>query len=305
MKTALVTGDMGFVGRHVRARLEADGWRVIGCDIKRSGSRSSHSASREDDCRTLFMNSLVQYDLVVHCAAVVGGRATIDNEPLKVATDLAIDADFFQFVERTKPGRSVYFSSSAAYPVKYQDAQAQREHGRLTEAYFGAGDPDGIYGRVKVIGEYQAGLIESEVTIFRPFSGYGSDQDLDYPFPTFIQRALRRDDPFVVWGSASQTRDWIHIDDIVECVIASLDLPPMTVNLCSGVPTALGDLAVLCARAAGYWIDTVHVDADKPMGVFHRVGDPAKMAASGLPAPRVSLEEGISRAIHHAQGAVL
>ena len=50
------------------------------------------------DIRDFMRERSADFDLIMHCAAVVGGRLTIDGDPLRVATDLAIDADFFNWV---------------------------------------------------------------------------------------------------------------------------------------------------------------------------------------------------------------
>jgi len=79
----------------------------------------------------------------------------------------------------------------------------------------------------KLSGEYLAGFAAKEygldVIVYRPFSGYGEDQDLTYPFPSIVRRAVRRESPFVVWGSGKQLRDFIHIDDVVEAVFVTCD----------------------------------------------------------------------------------
>ena len=122
VRRALVTGHAGFLGRDFVRRLLADGWAVYGVDIANGPG---------EDCRKLFATSDERYDLAVHCAAVVGGRQTIEGEPMAVATDFSIDSDYFQWCLRTRPRRAVYFSSSAAYPV---DLQAEGSRHRLTEA---------------------------------------------------------------------------------------------------------------------------------------------------------------------------
>src|SRR5882762_4540552 len=89
-----------------------------------------------------------------------------------------------------------------------------------------SGKPDMTYGWAKLTGEVLAGYaIQAglQVQVFRPFSGYGEDQALDYPFPSFIDRALRWAEPFEIWGDGTQTRDWIHIDDIVGATLAAID----------------------------------------------------------------------------------
>jgi nucleoside-diphosphate-sugar epimerase len=287
--TCLLTGDAGFVGRHFLERLKADGWDIEGCDIRRGMT---------EDCRRVFEGS-THYDLVVHCAAIVGGRAKIEGAPMAVADNLSIDAGLWQWALRTRPGRVVYFSSSAAYPVVLQTGSTPwtlaEEDMHIAD---GIRQPDQTYGLAKLVGEIQASLVREEgvpVTVIRPFSGYGTDQPTDYPFPAFIDRALAKTDPFTVWGDGQQVRDWVHIDDIVEltmaCVEAGVDGP---VNACTGRPTSFDELATIVCREAGYMPDLHHV-LDAPSGVQYRVGSPAVM--NTIHTPAVSLEEGVRRAM--------
>ena len=62
---------------------------------------------------------------VFHFAAIVGGRAKIDGDPIMVALDLAIDAEFFYWISRHKPERVLYPSSSAAYPINKQTIRTE------------------------------------------------------------------------------------------------------------------------------------------------------------------------------------
>lgn len=286
-KTALVTGDAGFVGRHIVEYLQFHDWTVYGCDIKRGA-----------DCRTLFANETdEQYDLVVHCAAVVGGRMTISNDPLAVAVDLAIDSDFFRWAVRTRQHRLVYFSSCAAYPCELQVPGHPTPETDIT-LWPRIGTPDLTYGWTKLTGEMLAQYAEEAgvpVHIFRPFSGYGSDQDDSYPFPAYIDRALRADNPFEVWGDGEQVRDFIHIDDVVDTVFAAIEQDyRLPLNIGSGRATSFNELAELVTSAAGYAPEIKHC-FDRPVGPAWRVADTTNQFE--VYRPRVSLEEGIRRAL--------
>lgn len=287
----LITGHAGFVGRHFWQTLDTPDNELHGADIKLGL-----------DCRRFFACDDRRFDLVLHCAAVVGGRAMIDGEPLAVATDLAIDSDMFQWALRTRPGRVVYFSSSAAYPVALQGPV---HHRRLVESDIDLDDcrhPDAVYGWVKLTGEHLARHARNEglaVTVVRPFSGYGGDQDLDYPFPSFIARAVAGADPFELWGDGRQVRDWIHIDDVVgavlELVRQGVDGP---VNLCTGRPVSMDALALMCLEAAGGYVELAH-RVDAPVGVAWRVGDPSAMLRWFT--PRWTLEAGVADAVARAR----
>jgi nucleoside-diphosphate-sugar epimerase len=270
--------------------MEARGWDVLGVDYER----------RHSDALDFFRYDEGGYDLAVHCAAIVGGRASIDGSPLGVATNLALDSWYMRWLVRTGTPRAVYFSSSAAYPVELQQPGTARP---LSEDDIDLDNPrlpDATYGWAKVTGERLARYAEAEgcrVHVFRPFSGYGSDQADCYPFPAFIQRAKQQQDPFEVWGDGTSARDWIHIDDIVGAVLAAIDQDITgPVNLGTGRATTFDQLAALVTEAAGYQPEIKHLPA-APQGVHTRVCDPSRMLAYYT--PRVTLEEGIRRALNN------
>lgn len=281
----LITGNAGFVGREFMKQL--DGHDITGIDIVNG-----------IDAREFFAKDDTKFDLVIHLAAIVGGRATIEGNPLKVATDLAIDSDMFQWALRTRPDRTVYYSSSAAYPTVYQTHTMKYS---LNESHIDLDSvmsPDLTYGWAKLTGETLAKYASNEglrVHVFRPFSGYGEDQDLDYPFPSFIARGKRKDNPFEIWGTGEQVRDFIHIEDVVSATLEAVNQDIQgPVNLGCGRATSFNELAKLVSTEVGYTPEIKHI-LGAPEGVSYRVCDPSKLLT--FYTPKISLEEGIRRAI--------
>lgn len=294
MKRILITGHEGFVGRHLLSHYNRPGFEVVGVD----------SASSNTDWMELFRRGPnLQFDAVFHCAAFVGGRRGIDGSPAYLHTyNTMLDAALFTWALDAKPGRIVYFSSSAAYPMWAQDMNVDRDwFCPMREDYINFDDlmlPETSYGLSKLHGEQMAASVRSvvPVTILRPFSGYGEDQSLDYPFPAFIQRAIKHQDPFEVWGSGQQQRDWVHIDDLVGAAAAAVeggvDGP---VNVCTGIGTTFDTLAEMCMSAAGYRAPIEHQNVGPAGGVDYRVGNPTKLHE--FYTPGVSLDEGVLRAV--------
>ncbi|MDZ4847135.1 MAG: NAD-dependent epimerase/dehydratase family protein [Chitinophagales bacterium] len=243
---------------------------------------------------------------VFHFAAIVGGRAKIDGDPMMVAIDLAIDAEFFYWVVRHRPERVMYPSSSAAYPIglqKEEGAVALKE----TDIDFGGnlGKPDMTYGWSKLTGEY-LGRIAAQyygihVASVRPFSGYGEDQDLTYPVPSIAARAARKDDPFEVWGSGKQGRDFVHIDDCVDAIFLALDniKDGSAINIGSGRLNSFLEIIELFCKFAGYK-PTIKPLLDKPVGVSKRHSDMTYVNNTFGWKPKVSLEEGMRRVYEQA-----
>ncbi len=320
MRKILVTGAAGFVGRHlVRRLLEAgDEVHAVDCVAPLTGgidpasgwpifdprdSKTFHFY--REDCRAWFQRVTdTDFDYAFHLAAMVGGRLMIENNPLAVADDLAIDAAYWQWAKLARPRKNVCFSSSAAYPISLQTP----EHYVLLKedmiSFQGdIGMPDMTYGWAKLTNEYLAQLACQKHGLksvcYRPFSGYGEDQDDAYPFPSICKRVLAsRNAPVLkVWGSGTQMRDFIHIDDCVTGVLATMDKinDGGALNLSTGIFTSFIDFAKLAASILGFHPD-VQGMSDKPAGVHARAGDTAKQKSLGFEYT-MSFKTGIQRAL--------
>jgi UDP-glucose 4-epimerase len=284
---ALVTGHRGFIGRHMADALTGAGYDVVGWDLD-IGS----------DARDLFRREERRFDVVVHCAAMVGGRLQIEEAPLAQGLNLELDAAMFGWAARTRAGRVIYYSSSAAYPVALQTGTPPFVLDEDDIDLDDARQPDQVYGWCKLTGEKLAVLTRRAgvpVSVIRPFSGYGEDQSLDYPFPAMAARARRRAEPFTVWGSGEQVRDFIHVDDICAATMTmiseGIDGP---VNFGNSRPTPMLELAGMMCREAGYRPE-IATRPEKPAGVMYRVANVARMTEFWT--PKVTLEEGIRRAV--------
>lgn len=291
MKTALVTGSQGFVGRHFVQHLAAEGWDVHGIDLFYPELNLPGQ-----DALQYFATHQRQFDLVVHAAAAGPNRKAIDAKPMNFAYNLMLDAAMFDWAHRTTQPRVVYLSSCAVY----SDDLTRGTYGQhpFVESRWGI-HPFDRYGMTKRTGEQMAQALNeaggTRVTVVRPFSGYGSDQSTDFPFGAFIERARNREDPFKIWGSGNQVRDWIHIDDIVRGTMTLVDAGVTTpTNLCTGLGTSMIALARMVCLAADY--DPIYAcDATEPNGVMYRVGDTEKL--HDYYTPKVTLFSAIRRAL--------
>jgi GDP-L-fucose synthase len=325
MKKILITGGAGFVGRRFCKRFLDAGDEVhcvdpvaadtggrdpdIGWPLFRPFDYPNFHFYRED-CRGWFERRHDDdFDYVLHLAAMVGGRAMIENKPLAVADDLSIDAEYWQWAERTRPAKTVCFSSSAAYPIKFQK---DGDYRLLTEDMISfeedIGMPDMSYGWAKLTCEYLARLAYEKHGLksvcYRPFSGYGEDQDDTYPFPSIVKRAIAHagQPVLTVWGTGDQMRDFIHIEDCVDGVLTTMDRidDADALNLSTGMFTSFKQFARMAAEVAGYTPE-VRGLSDKPAGVFARGGDTTKQASLGFVA-RTPFIDGIRMAFGQYNG---
>ncbi len=309
MKKILVTGGCGFVGRHLVKRLSLDENNEItivddlstGLRIEEQPEHLQSKVSRViyDDCLNFFAANREHFDVIFHLAAIVEGRATIDGDPLKVAKDLIIDASMFRWAVETRPDKIIYFSSSAVYPIEKQTAQ---NNVALAESMVDVrrqiiAMPDMSYGWSKLTGEYLACLAVEKynlaVAVYRPFSGYGEDQALSYPFPAIIKRVLESEQEITVWGSGEQSRDFIYIEDCISGILDTYekinDASPL--NLGTGQRTSFKELIQEACSITNKKL-IIKPLADKPEGVYARYSDPAKQQELGF-VPKYSLADGL------------
>ncbi len=322
MKKVLVTGGAGFVGRHLCYALLEQGHQVICvdnivpltggiCPIQKAGwplynpTEYKNFIYLSQDCRQFFKeNEDTDFDEVFHLAAIVGGREMIEHNPLAVAEDLGIDSMFWQWSKKTLPAKVVCFSSSAAYPIKYQ---RRKDYKLLTEDMIDfscdLGMPDLSYGWAKLTHEYLARLAYERHGIksvtYRPFSGYGEDQDMTYPFPSICKRALqeRGKDHLQVWGTGDQMRDFVHISDCISAILSSMNKVDdgSAINLSTGKLTSFKEFARIATEIVGYSPE-IRGTSNKPEGVFARGGDTKLQQSLGV-SHSIAFKEGVERGI--------
>jgi UDP-glucose 4-epimerase len=345
MKIHLVSGGCGFVGRNMVKRLyNTTNDHILFIDNLMVGTHPStwlsvpKTGDNKDleifgeDGRLMFLKAdfrkilnkisdkpryfQKKYNLdferfsdVFHFAAIVGGRAMIDGDPMMVALDLAIDAEFFYWITRHQPERVLYPSSSAAYPI---DLQTEGDAIALKESdidFKRMGQPDMTYGWSKLTGEFLAKIAAQhygvKITCIRPFSGYGEDQDLTYPVPAIAARIARRENPVEVWGTGRQGRDFVHIEDVMDCILLAMDhiQDGTAINIGRGELLSFIEIIQTMCRIAGYEPE-IKCLLDKPVGVYSRYCNMDFVEEKLGWKAKISVEEGMRRVYEAAKTKV-
>ena len=338
----LVTGGAGFVGRHLVSKLLNRGediWIVddlstgkhpstwLPSQFKKNSTKDKIEHYQSESQNVYFINQdlinvlllelytdsiLPSFSDIFHLASIVGGRSLIDGDPLLVAKDLSIDSIFFLWATRRpdKINRILYASSSAAYPI---DLQTTQSHVALKETMINfsgsVGVPDMTYGWSKLTGEYLSRLAASKyglsIACVRPFSGYGEDQDLNYPIPAIARRVALREHPLTVWGTGKQGRDFVHIDDCVDAFFIIMDKihDGSGCNIGSGKVLSFLEVLGIFSRIEGYKPEIKPL-TNKPVGVSSRYSDPTMLSSFGWK-PSISYEEGFRRVLVSAKNRLI
>lgn len=269
----IITGADGFLGRNAVEYLSQKGHDV--------------TAFTQDVRRNL---PYERFDCIYHFAAYVGGRKGIDNNKWLITENIELDRITFKWAEEWCK-KIIYPSSCAVYPTylqEFPDTPMREEH-------FGAGQTFDLYGLAKFAAESMLKTIDIPVHVMRPFSIYGPGQDMDYPLPAIIERA--RQGECSVWGSGTQTRDWVYIDDalkIFEYLLHKKE--PTIVNIASGKAISFKQIAEIVFKAVHGITIPVKTQTDEPEGAGHRVGSTDRMASLGLKC-NTTIEYGIRKMV--------
>jgi UDP-glucose 4-epimerase len=167
-QTCVVTGGASFIGSTLVDHLATTCKRVVVIDDFSSGRRENLSRHVDSDVvevlegdladREFALEAIEPCDVVFHLAAVHGGRGFIERFPAAMLTNFAIDFNVLHASLRAQVPRLVHTSSACAYPVGLQSSEDGR--GLLEESQAGFDSaaqsfPDGTYGWIKLMGEYQ------------------------------------------------------------------------------------------------------------------------------------------------------
>lgn len=306
MKTALVTGASGFLGRALVAHLRASGWRVAAAG--RAGSAlppAEHALHLAAPDAATIAGALGggRIDLVFHCAAY--GVNPADRDPAAMfAANVAAPAAWVEAAAVLGARAFVQVGSCSEYGTA-AERRPIREDARLD-----ARDP---YGASKAAGGLWARARAAALALpflwVRPFGVFGPGEAPHRLLPHLHAR-LRAGRPAALTPGA-QMRDFLHVEDAAAGLAAAGDAALAGLaggcNLCSGRAVSVRDFAEAAARALGADPGLLDFAAReyRPGEPMWMVGDPARLAAATGFRPALSLEDGLARAVAALDAAVV
>jgi len=308
---ALVTGGASFIGSHLVDALIALGARVRVVDNLSSG-KLDHIRPHVDAGRVEFTHADLNDPLVAdqavrgmnvvfHLAADHGGRGYVDLHQVACATNLVLDGLVFKACSKASVDKVVYASSGCVYPNHLQTDPGQVLY--LTENMVGPPyDADNLYGWAKLMAEMTLRAYTEETGMksanCRFFTVYGDRGHENHAVIAMIARAFVKQDPYVVWGTGEQIRNWTHVSDIVSGMILAAEKidDGSAVNLGTMERTRVIDAAREVLRYTGH-AATIELHPEMPTGPLNRVADNSLARMLLGWEPKVKFMDGLHRTI--------
>ena len=257
----LVTGGAGFIGSHIAEYLVQRGDDVTVLDNLITGSKENLTKINDKinfvngDIRDhKLLEELVSDTTgVFHEAALASVQQSFSMKDEYIDVNVTGTENIFKLAKEYG-FKIVYASSSSVYgnpkkiPVKEDDERK----------------PINPYAKTKLDGEDLAkkySEIGVKVIGLRYFNVFGKRQSKEYAgvIKLFLQRIQQKKSPKIN-GDGLQTRDFVHIDDVVKANVLAMDsdINHRFLNVGSGLPTSVLDLANLIIEVSGLPLEPIH-----------------------------------------------
>jgi UDP-glucuronate 4-epimerase len=253
--TILITGVAGFIGSHSAEFYLKKGYKVIGLDnyddfyaselkhlnLEICKSNSNFKLIEGDILDTELLVEIFssyQFDFVIHLAAKAGVRPSVLNPEIYKRVNVDGTQNLLETMTKLSSAKLLFASSSSVYGET--NNVPFRENEKLS-------DPVSPYAATKIEGEKLCHTFAKKsnlkYTILRFFSVYGPRQRPDMGISKFFNQLINHL-PVTLYGDGTTRRDYTFIEDIVQGIALSAELPGdgEIINLGNSEPITLANL---------------------------------------------------------------
>ena len=297
----LVTGGAGFIGSHLVKELIRKKHDVIVLDNFTSGHKESLSSDAGRNRVTIvkgdirdpqIVNHCVkQVDSIVHLAAISSVPYSVCHETETWDVNVGGMLNLLRASARYENDNFVFASSSAVYGEAL--SLPTKENHPLS-----ALSP---YAESKIAGEGECHRFQKETGLqtmcLRLFNVYGTNHFTNYNGGVIAQFAskLGSGKPPVIFGDGKQTRDFVHVTDVIDALLMALEYSGSseTLNVGSGKRIALNELAKKMNRLAGAECGVPEHRSSRVGDIRHSHADTSLMASRLGFRPNTELDDGL------------
>nr|WP_317196172.1 GDP-L-fucose synthase [Winogradskyella vincentii] len=291
-----IAGHNGMVGSAVWRALVAKGYNnIIGNSRKELDLRDQKQVMD-------FMQS-EQPQVVVDAAAKVGGILANSENPYPfLMENLQIQNNLIDAAHKNAVPKFVFLGSSCIYPK--MAPQPLKEQYLLTDSLEPTNE---WYAIAKIAGVKACEAIRKQYgkdfMSLMPTNLYGPNDNFDlkssHVLPAMIRKfheaKLNNHTTVILWGSGSPLREFLHVDDLAQAVVFSIEnkLPEHLYNVGYGEDLSIRELATTIQKIVGH-NGKIEWDSTKPDGTPQKLLDSSKLQALGWN-PKIGLKQGIKK----------
>jgi len=328
-KRVFITGGAGFIGSAITDRLIQRGavttigdnlssgslknilriWRNNGLSYK----KNTHGYSAEGGHKFIRINfenyehtrkALNNHEIVFHLAANFGGRGYIDTHPADCCECFSLNQNVIKAAHQNGVERILFASSACVYPhdlqKNYGSEYLLKEADAMKNEWANA---DKEYGWSKLMGELTLQAYNKQYGLkgvcTRYVTAYGPWENDTHAIIALIRRAVQKQDPYIVWGSGKQDRDFTYVDDIANGSLLACEKisNAEAVNLGTSTRYTIRETIEMIFEILGWRPKKIIFDRAKPEGVKTRALKIAKAQKILGYKPEYNLRKGLEKTI--------
>jgi UDP-glucose 4-epimerase len=304
----LVTGGAGFIGSHIAERLLQEGHSVVVLDdmdpfydlrikernldlLRETGGDRFTFVEGSITDETVVRETMLDHDVefIYHQAAIAGVRPSVEDPKRYEQTNVLGLLTVLEAAEEAGVERLVH-ASSGSVNGEVQYLPYDEEHPT---------NPKSPYSVTKLACEHHCrvwnDLRDVNTVSLRHFTVYGPRMRPNMAITNFTSRCLNGDPP-IVYGDGEQTRDFTHVDDIVDANLALLSTDAAdgeVLNVGSTGNITINDLAQHIVEQSSADVNIVYEDA-KEADARHSQADVSKARDLLEYEPSIGIREGVA-----------
>ena len=298
MSRVLVTGANGMLGKSICNKFKSEGFEVI--------ETTRDNVDLRNFQETFGYLSKQKFELLIHCAATVGGiKANINGNTKFFLDNISIDYSVLSAARSLKIQNLVYIGSSCMYPANTPHRLKENEilNGPLESTNEG-------YALAKIFGSRMTSSIalEDDVNwrIFVASNLYGDNDhfndDTSHLLAAIISKAFaakaKNEKTIEMWGDGTPRREFTFVDDFAEWIFKSsnfLESLPYILNVGIGEDHSVLELYEKVLKNLNLDI-TIVPNLSISNGVASKLMD-SNLARSFGWNPKVFIDEGIDKTV--------
>jgi GDP-L-fucose synthase len=149
------------------------------------------------------------------------------------------------------------------------------------------------------LAEFVASRSTVKVAVVRPTAVYGPHDDFDpassHAIPALVRKAAEKLNPFEVWGSGNEMRDFLHVDDFARGCLLAIEKHAVCdpLNIGYGSAVSVRQVVETILKASGHDVP-VRFDTSRPTTIPVRLVDTSKARRLLGFEPKIPIEAGLS-----------
>ncbi len=239
----LIVGSRGFLGRNISKYFECKCDDIFSCDYldMRNQEKYFRINPFNSDYNEIFEKN--QFDLVINCAGSANVGASLEDPFFDFDLNVNVVSKILGAIYRTNPNTKFINISSAAVYGNPQNLPVKIEYAENAKPI----SPYGVHKRIsEILLKFYHNSFGIPTCSLRIFSAYGNGQKKLLMWDLFQKFTDDSIDKVELFGTGNETRDFIHIYDIVkqvQLVIDNADFKGEAINIGNGLETHIEEIA--------------------------------------------------------------